>query len=182
MLHYVLQPRSHQHEGRVAVREGPGDPCPPSGPAVDAIDPVVRTDPVPVFGREFRVGQRLGEPVAHLLAAAPSRIDSSFSAASPAFLPHASRDFRVWIAFNMHVTAFRLGTADLALAMSHVNSEPRSALGFATPARAFRAMLGEDAAALLNAYGVGDVPLGDLDLTPRLIEGVRAERGDVPLA
>ena len=51
----------------------------------------------------------------------------------------------------------RLAPADLALAMSHVNSEPRGALGFATPARAFRAMLGEDAAALLDAYGVEDV-------------------------
>lgn len=69
-----------------------------------------------------------------------------------------------------------------ALAMSHVNSEPRGALGFATPARAFRAMLGEDAAALLDAYGVWDVPLGDLDLTPGLIERARAERGDAPLA
>lgn len=75
-----------------------------------------------------------------------------------------------------------LAPADLALAMSHVNSEPRGALGFATPARAFRAMLGEDAAALLDAYGVGDVPLGDLDLTPGLIERARAERGDAPLA
>ncbi|KGI75186.1 hypothetical protein HMPREF9463_00689, partial [Collinsella sp. 4_8_47FAA] len=52
----------------------------------------------------------------------------------------------------------------------------------ATPARAFRAMLGEDAAALLDAYGVWDVPLGDLDLTPGLIERARAERGDAPLA
>ena len=76
----------------------------------------------------------------------------------------------------------RLVPADLALAMSHVNSEPRGALGFATPARAFRAMLGEDAAALLDAYGVEDVPLGDLDLTPGLIERARAERGDAPLA
>lgn len=82
----------------------------------------------------------------------------------------------------MHATAFRLVMADLALAMSHVNSEPRGALGFAVPARAFRAMLGEDAVALLDACGVGDVPLGDLDLTPRLIEGARAERGDAPLA
>ena len=70
----------------------------------------------------------------------------------------------------------------MALAMSHVNSEPRGALGFSTPARAFRAMLGEDAAALLDAYGVGDVALGDLDLTPGLIERARAERGDAPLA
>ena len=76
----------------------------------------------------------------------------------------------------------RLVPADLALAMSHVNSEPRGALGFSTPARAFRAMLGEDAAALLDAYGVEDVALGDLDLTPGLIERARAERGDAPLA
>ena len=76
----------------------------------------------------------------------------------------------------------RLAPADLALAMLHVNSEPRGALGFATPARAFRAMLGEDAAALLDAYGVEDVALVDLDLTPGLIERARAERGDAPLA
>ena len=38
------------------------------------------------------------------------------------------------------------------------------------------------AAALLDAYGVWDVPLGDLDLTPGLIERARAERGDAPLA
>ena len=76
----------------------------------------------------------------------------------------------------------RLSPADPAFPMPHVNSEPRGALGFATPARAFRAMLGEDAAALLDAYGVEDVPLGDLDLTPGLIERARAERGDAPLA
>ena len=76
----------------------------------------------------------------------------------------------------------RLAPADLALAMSHVNSEPRGALGFSTPARAFRAMLGDDAAALLDAYGVEDVPLAELDLTPGLIERARAERGDAPLA
>lgn len=69
-----------------------------------------------------------------------------------------------------------------ALAMSRVNSESRGALGFSTPACAFRAMLGEDAAALLHACGVEDVPIGGLDLTPGLIERVRAERGDAPLA
>ena len=76
----------------------------------------------------------------------------------------------------------RLVPADLSLAMSHVNSEPRGALGFATPARAFRAMLGEDAAALLDAYGVEDVPIDELDLTPGLIARARAERGDAPLS
>ena len=65
MLHYVLQPRRHQHDGRVAVRVGPDGLRPPSDLAVDAFDPVVRPDPAPVLRREFRVGQRLGEPVAH---------------------------------------------------------------------------------------------------------------------
>lgn len=65
MLHYVLQPRRHQHEGRIAVREGPDDPRPPLDLAADALDPVVRPDPAPVLRREFRAGKRLGEPVAH---------------------------------------------------------------------------------------------------------------------
>ena len=64
MLRYALQARRHQHEGRVAVREGPDDPRPPPDLAVDALDPVVRPDPAPVLEREFRVGQRLGEPAA----------------------------------------------------------------------------------------------------------------------
>ena len=76
----------------------------------------------------------------------------------------------------------RLAAADCALLMSHVNSEPRGALGFATPARAFRAMLGDDAAALLEAYGIEDVPVDGLDLTPGLIARARAERGDAPLS
>lgn len=76
----------------------------------------------------------------------------------------------------------RLGAADCALLMSHVNSEPRGALGFATPARAFRAMLGSDAVALLDAYGIEDVPIDELDLTPGLIARARAERGDAPLS
>lgn len=45
MLHYVLQPRRHQYEGRVAVRVGPDDPRPPLDLAVDVLGPVVRLDP-----------------------------------------------------------------------------------------------------------------------------------------
>lgn len=74
MLHYVLQPRRHQHEGRVAVREGPDDPRPPPDLAVDALDPVVRPDPAPVLGLEFRVGQRLGEPVARRPRGRPAEL------------------------------------------------------------------------------------------------------------
>lgn len=65
MLRYALQPRRHQHEGRIAVREGPDGPRPPPDLAVDAPEPVVRPDPASVLRREFRVGKRLGEPVAH---------------------------------------------------------------------------------------------------------------------
>lgn len=74
MLHYVLQPRSDQHEDRVAVREGSDDPRPPPDLAIDALDPVVRPDPAPVIGREFRVGQRLGEPVAHRPRGRPAEL------------------------------------------------------------------------------------------------------------
>lgn len=75
MLHYVLQPRRHQHEGRLAVREGPDDPRPPPPVfAVDAIDSVVRPDPVPVLRLEFRAGQLFGEPVAHRPRGRPAEL------------------------------------------------------------------------------------------------------------
>lgn len=74
MLHYVLQPRRHQHEGRLAVREGPDDPRPPPVFAVDAIDSVVPPDPVPVLRLEFRAGQLFGEPVAHRPRGRPAEL------------------------------------------------------------------------------------------------------------
>ena len=43
-------------------------------------------------------------------------------------------------------------------------------------------MLGADAEALLDAYGIEEVPAGELDLTPGLIERARAERGEAPLS
>lgn len=81
MPHFELQPRRHQHEGRVAVREGLDDPGPPPDLADDALDPVVRPDPAPAPRREFRVGKRLGEPVAHR------------PRGRPAGLPHAGLYF-----------------------------------------------------------------------------------------
>lgn len=80
MPHYALQPRRHQHEGRAAVQEGPDGPRPPSDFAVDAPDPVVRPDLASVLRREFRVGQRLGEPVVHrpLVALCPDELGRRF--------------------------------------------------------------------------------------------------------
>ena len=51
----------------------------------------------------------------------------------------------------------RLTAADCALLMSQVNSEPRGALGFLAPARVLRAALGEDASALMDAYGIEEL-------------------------
>ncbi len=34
----------------------------------------------------------------------------------------------------------------------------------------------------MEAYGIEDVPVDGLDLTPGLIERARAERGDAPLS
>ena len=74
MLRYVLQHCRHQHEARVAVREGPDDPRPPPDLAVDALVPVVRPDPAPVLRREFRVGKRLGKTVAHRPCGRPAEL------------------------------------------------------------------------------------------------------------
>lgn len=76
MLRYALQARRHQYEGRVVVREGLDDPRSPPDLAVDVLDPVVRPDPEPVLRREFRVGQRFGEPVSNrpLVALCPDEL------------------------------------------------------------------------------------------------------------
>ena len=76
----------------------------------------------------------------------------------------------------------RLTAADCALLMSQVNSEPRGALGFLTPARVLRMALGEDASALMDAFGIEELAPGELDLTPGCIERARAARGEEPLA
>ena len=72
----------------------------------------------------------------------------------------------------------RLTAADCALLMSQVNSEPRGALGFLTPARVLRMALGEDASALMDAFGVEELAPGELDLTPGCIDRARAARGE----
>lgn len=74
MLRCVLQHCRHQHEARVAVREGSDDPRPPPDLAVYALDPVVRPDPAQVLRREFRVGWRFGELVAHRPRGRPSEL------------------------------------------------------------------------------------------------------------
>lgn len=76
----------------------------------------------------------------------------------------------------------RLTAADCALVMSQVSSEPRGELAFMSPARMLGAALGDDARALMEAFGVEGLDRDELDLTPGRMERARAERGDAPLA
>ncbi len=76
----------------------------------------------------------------------------------------------------------RLTRADAALVMSQVNSEPRGKLAWRTPSEMLLAAFGDDARALLDAFGVEALPASELDLTPGCVERARAERGEAPLA
>lgn len=76
----------------------------------------------------------------------------------------------------------RLTRADAALVMSHVNSSPRGKLAWRTPSEMLLAAFGDDARALLAAFGVELLDPSELDLTPGCVERVRAERGEAPLA
>lgn len=75
-----------------------------------------------------------------------------------------------------------LTRADAALVMSQVNSEPRGRLAWRTPSEMLVAALGDDARALMDAFGVEALGPGELDLTPGRVERARAERGEAPLA
>lgn len=76
----------------------------------------------------------------------------------------------------------RLTREDAALVMSQVNSEPRGKLAWRTPAEMLLAAFGEDARALLDAFGIEMLAPSGLDLTPGCVERARAERGEAPLA
>ena len=76
----------------------------------------------------------------------------------------------------------RLARADVALVMSQVNSEPRGRLGFACPSAMLLAVFGDDARALMDAFGIELLGREELDLTPGRVERARAERGEAPLA
>lgn len=75
-----------------------------------------------------------------------------------------------------------VGEADCTAAMSHVNSSPRPSLGGLCPAAAFRAMLGADADALLDALGVEQLPYAEVLMSPEAVNRARRERGEAPLA
>lgn len=66
--------------------------------------------------------------------------------------------------------------------MSQVSSEPRGGLAWRSPAEMLAAALGEDARALMDAFGVEMLGPAELDLTPGCVERARADGGEAPLA
>ena len=76
----------------------------------------------------------------------------------------------------------RLKGADCAPLMSHVSSEPRGRLGFMTPARMLAAVFGDDAAALMDAFGVETAPAGASRPDARMHRTRPGGRGDSPPA
>lgn len=74
-----------------------------------------------------------------------------------------------------------LAPADMAVVMSHVNSNPRASLGGRSPIEVLRFVYGdEDAQALLDVFGVREVGRDELTLRPGILDAERARRGEPP--
>lgn len=72
--------------------------------------------------------------------------------------------------------------ADMAVLMSHVNSNPRASLGGKSPIQMLRFVYGDDdAGALLDALGIREIGRDELMLKPEVLDVERAKRGEPPL-
>lgn len=72
----------------------------------------------------------------------------------------------------------KLVAQDMAVCMSHLNSEPRHSLLGATPISALRGMLPEKTNALLDALGIVEMSYGELVLTIEAVNKARRARGE----
>ena len=70
---------------------------------------------------------------------------------------------------------------DLAILMSHLNSQPRASLAMSTPIALLKGALKEEADILLDALGIEEVAYDVLDMTVEAIDSGRRERGEDPL-
>lgn len=72
--------------------------------------------------------------------------------------------------------------ADMAVLMSHANSNPRASLGGKTPIQMLRFVYGEaEANALLDALGIREIGRDELMLRPEILDIERERRGEAPL-
>ena len=79
------------------------------------------------------------------------------------------------------VSIDELDSDDLALIMSHVNSNPRKALGGLSPIAMARRMFGDAVEQLLDAYGIREVGPDELYLKEDLVNRGRERRGLPPV-
>ena len=72
--------------------------------------------------------------------------------------------------------------ADMAVLMSHANSNPRESLGGKTPIQMLRFVYGEtEANVLLDALGIREIGRDELMLKPEILDIERERRGEQPL-
>ena len=74
-----------------------------------------------------------------------------------------------------------LNERDLAVVMSHVNSNPREKLCGMSPIQMFLAAFGDDGQVLLDAFGIEQKQMGEINLTPEILNTERSKRGEDPL-
>lgn len=74
-----------------------------------------------------------------------------------------------------------LNEKDLAVAMSHVNSNPRAKLHGMSPIAMFKKIYGEEGERFLNALGIEEIGRDDLLLKPEILNMERRKRGERPL-
>ena len=75
----------------------------------------------------------------------------------------------------------QLDCRDMAVLMSHLNSEPRASLLGATPLSLLKATLKEDAGTLMDALGIEEISYKQLDMTYSAINKERVTRGLDPI-
>ncbi len=72
--------------------------------------------------------------------------------------------------------------ADMAVLMSHVNSNPRACLGGKSPLQMLRFIYGDkDTKVLLDAFGIKEICRDELVLKPEILNIERTKRGELPL-
>lgn len=145
---------------------------------MDRVFGLVLTDNGPEFSDEDGLGALLGERSGktRLYYCDPRRADQKGGCEKN----HV--EIRKLLPKGRGIRFDRLSKADCALIMSQINSEPRGKLGFRTPSEMFLAVFGQDAEALLAAFGIEELEVSKLNLTTRCLDEARKKRGEAPLA
>lgn len=156
-----------------AVKSGPDLMCDALGPdGMRRVFRLVLTDNGSEFADEEAVTELLGEreDEPRLYYCDSRRADQMGGC------ERSHAELRKMLPKGRGVRFDRLTREDAALVMSQANSEPRGKLAWRTPAEMLVAAFGDDARALMAAFGAELLAPSELDLTPGRIDRARAER------